>query len=189
MVCPSPGDMRVLDWAKRPVTTQPTRLKGGADEPISTLALVHKDAWIAMAKGDTADIPLVTKTFLERDIRPDTAYTMTDLEPDSRHNADALSFRNKEGKSLTVVYNRYSYRMGTAKDNNENWFLVSSNYNAEDRLSCNSSDKNLTYKSVIPFKIQLKNEFGEEYESPLFILTVVYIIQPEYLDKAPGFRF
>ena len=195
-----PGDNRVLPSNEIPVSP------GGAAHLMKwetsmyrastfSLPLADSDAWIAIAKEDIRDIGSVNKIFLARDIKPQTSYKIKGYDLWRRgsypRKDDRFIFQNAEGIELSIVFDKHHYTpyYGHALDGRRNKINIHTNYRGAYLLSCNTLDKNLTYKSVYPFKMSLRNEYGESYESPLLVMTVKYIIKPRYIQKAPGFAF
>ena len=87
------------------------------------------------------------------------------------------------------LWMRNSIQTFFAMDGRGNKIKINTGHRGAYTLSCNTLDENLTYKSVYPFKMKLKNEYGESYDSPLLVMTLKYIIKPSYIQKAPGFAF
>ncbi|WP_131455928.1 hypothetical protein [Synechococcus sp. BS56D] len=160
-----------------------------------SLPLADSDAWIAIAKGNIGNLNSVTKTFLARDIKPQTSYTIKGYDLWRRgsypRKSDRFIFQNADGTELSIVFDKHHYTpyYGHALDGRGNKIDIHTNHRGAFSLSCNTLDENLTYKSVYPFKMKLTNEYGESYDSPLLVMTVKYIIKPRYIQKAPGFAF
>lgn len=160
-----------------------------------SLPLASADAWIAIAKENISNIDSVTKAFLARDIKPQTSYKIKDYDLWRRgsypRKSDRFIFQNADGIELSIVFDKHHYTpvYGDALDASGNKIDIKSNHRGDFSLTCNTLDKNLTYKSVYPFTMKLTNEYGESYNSPLLVMTVKYIIKPRYLQKSPGFAF
>lgn len=199
-VCPGSSDNRVLPLNDIPESPGgATRLRrwetGMYRASITNLPLVSSDAWIAIAKDDISDTSSVVSAFLSRDIKPSTSYSIKgyDLWKSGSYprRNDRLVFQNSACTELSIVFDQYHYTpyYGHALDGRGSKIDIHTNYQGASSLTCNSAVNNITYKSVYPFKMKLTNQYGQDYDSPLLVLTVKYVIKPSYLKESSGFGF
>lgn len=199
-VCPGSADNRVIALDDIPESP------GGAARlrrwetnmyraSVASLPLVSADAWIAIAKDEISDIDTVVSAFMSRDIKPPTSYTIKGYDfwksGSYPQRSDRFVFQNSAGTELSIVFDMYHYTpyYGHALDGRGNKIDIHTNYRGASSLTCNSGDANITYKSVYPFKMRLTNQYGQDYDSPLLVLNVKYIIKPSYLRESSGFGF